>query len=58
MNELCVQIQNKYEFLMDLIEKHINTIWDYDMSTDSNNNNYSFMSSSTRNNTDYSKLGN
>jgi hypothetical protein len=29
MNELCVNLQNKYESLIDLIEKNTSEIWNY-----------------------------
>jgi hypothetical protein len=29
MNELCVTLQNKYESLIDLIEKNTSEIWNY-----------------------------
>ena len=58
MNDLCVQIQSKYELLMDLIEKNISLIWDYDL-TDSNNNHQlnSFMTIiDVKCNTEFGKL--
>lgn len=58
MNDLCVQIQTKYEVLMDLIEKNINLIWDYDLSENGSDQGNSFINqSSTKCHTDFSKLG-
>lgn len=55
MNDLCIQIQTNYEKLMDLIEKNINQIWDYEYSTDNNSLQNSFTV--TKCQTDFSKLG-
>ena len=59
MNDLCVQIQTKYEVLMENIEKSINLIWDYDLteiSSDQKVNSF-FNSAFTKCHTDFSKLG-
>ena len=44
MNELCIDLQTKYEILMDSIDKNISNIWDYDKKSlnESRNINYSF----------------
>jgi hypothetical protein len=57
MNELCIDLQTKYEILMDSIDKNISNIWDYDKKSlnESRNINYSFNSNNIS--TDLSKLG-
>ena len=59
MNDLCEQIQTKYEVLMDNIEKSINLIWDYDLTVNSSDQqvNSFINSASTKCHTDFSKLG-
>ena len=33
MNDMCIQLQNKYELIMDTIEKDISQIWNYNSET-------------------------
>ena len=58
MNDLCVALQNKYEVVIDLIEKNVGLIWDYETNLDDFNvsgfQNASLMSASS---TDFTKLG-
>lgn len=44
MNDICIELQNKYEVLMDLIEGSTAMIWDYEMKSldETDNQTYSF----------------
>lgn len=61
LNELCVELQNKYEELVDLIEKYTNDIWNYPSNNETEQSTrvyYGIQSGlSTAVPTDFSKLG-
>ena len=58
MNDLCIELQKRYECVVDLVEKNTTEIWDYEANLDDFNvsgfQNVSFTSSSS---TDFAKLG-
>lgn len=59
MNDLCIELQNKYDKLIDLIEKSTGRIWNYPVSSeDVKQTIESYQAHSLQLNiTDYTKLG-
>ena len=55
-NELCKELQEKYEFLIDLIQKNINDIWKDSIAEEEKSKNLPFKEIVYK--SDYSKLGN
>jgi len=43
MNDLCHELQKRYEIIMDLLEKSVNEIWNYPTAADEANKNNSFL---------------
>jgi len=57
MGELCIGLQNCYENLMDMIEKNIGAIWNYDLNnSDESNLSFSFNASPKQVPTEFAKL--
>lgn len=55
MNELCIEVQNRYETLMDLLENSTTVIWDYDLMNPEEKANLSFGTIKTSS-TEFTKL--
>lgn len=57
MNELCISLQNNYEVLMNLIEKNIPLIWDYETKSINETINMGYSLNNYKVLTEFSKLG-
>lgn len=57
MNELCISLQNNYEVLMNLIEKNIPLIWDYETKSMNETINMGYSLNNYLVLTEFSKLG-
>lgn len=59
MNDLCVEIQKKYEMVVDFIENNKHLIWNYPVEDQENKLNREFAQTNSllANLTDFSKLG-
>lgn len=57
MNELCIELQIKYESIIDLIEREKSTIWNYPSQPDESATNRFNLISNDSIKTDFSKLG-
>lgn len=56
-NDLCFEIQEKYETVIDLIEKHTSEIWNYPVENQDDLNNISNYSTGVKCETEFAKLG-
>jgi hypothetical protein len=57
MGELCIELQKRYEFLMDLIDNNTGNIWNYDLNnSDEASPSFSFNAPPKQLPTEFAKL--